>query len=76
MGTANSITFTCREGNRIDGILVRTETVHSDGRVDVHVRGRVGSEIVSQRATRREGRTLDLAKVTAARVASGWTVSL
>ncbi len=55
--------------------LVRTETVYSDGRVEEHVKGYSDDDgTINQRATRHYGHPLDLDKVTAARLASGWTV--
>lgn len=53
---------------------VRTETVHADGRVEWHVKGYSDDDgYFNKRGVRQYG-PLDLDKVTAARLASGWTV--
>ena len=54
---------------------MRTETVYASGRVEEHVKGYSQDDgSFDQRAVREYGCPLDLEKVTAARLASGWTV--
>ncbi len=66
------------------GRLVRTETVHEDGRIECHVRGHLDGEDVDQRRTywaypetpRLPDGRLDLETIRTARLASkhGWSV--
>lgn len=79
MGTT-SVTFVSREtarANEIGGAvnITRTETVHSNGLVEWSVRG-TGSDgtYTNERGTRQHGTELDLDRVTAARLSSGWSV--
>jgi hypothetical protein len=79
--TTQSITFRSietwrgsRDGELGGGRLVRTEVVHANGHVDVRVVGRTDDDgHVDQRATREHG-PLDLERVRATRLASGWSV--
>ena len=70
-------TYTTRERSRgnsqvgpVD--LVRTETIHADGRVDVLVKGISDGDPVNQKATRTIPTPVDWDRIERSRLSSGW----
>ena len=75
----SAVTFVCRQRSRASELfgasdLVYRETVHADGRVEWSVRGTSDGEHVNQSGVREHG-AVDLARVTTARLSSGWSVA-